>query len=70
MFGLEMSYGEWFSSYGDGPGEIIKERQHRRKVKARVHGYKTGPAREAEKKVKERDGRNKGEPVTWDLRET
>lgn len=56
-FGLEMSTRELSTIY-DGTGEIIKERTAQKgKVKVRVHVYETGPAREAEKKVKERDGR-------------
>lgn len=42
----------------DGTGEIIKERTAQKgTVKVRVHVYETGPAREAEKKLKEKDGR-------------
>lgn len=56
-FGLEMSIWELSTIY-DGTGEIIKERTAQKgKVKVRVHVYETGPAREAEKKLKERDGR-------------
>ena len=57
----------------DGTGEIIKERTAQKgTVKVRVHVYETGPAREAEKKLKEKDGReqlrahhlDRGEPYS------